>query len=160
MPDDVTDPAPDPASEPAADGEPREPAEASGPDQAADPGEQPRERRPRGRRRTRLYALTDGRTAASCTVLTMDTTITAAVTEDAWSGLPSEWRAVLAMCVPPDGRAVAEIAARMHIRLTPMTMLLGELAERGLVHHQPPLEGAETTNVHLLMRIRDNLARI
>ncbi|MGW5341968.1 DUF742 domain-containing protein [Streptomyces sp. NPDC004050] len=107
-----------------------------------------------------MYALTDGRTAASCTVLTMDTTITAAVTEDAWSGLPSEWRAVLAMCVPPDGRAVAEIAARMHIRLTPMTMLLGELAERGLIHHQPPLEGAETTNVHLLRRIRDNLARI
>ncbi|MFD0265313.1 DUF742 domain-containing protein [Streptomyces sp. NPDC127106] len=161
MPDDVTDPAADDA--------PREPAETAGPAEApgpdepdgpAEPGEQPRERRPRGRRRTRLYALTDGRTAASCTVLTMDTTITAAVAEHAWSGLPSEWRAVLAMCVPPDGRAVAEIAARMHIRLTPMTMLLGELADRGLIHHQPPLEGAETTNVHLLMRIRDNLARI
>ncbi|WP_438310156.1 DUF742 domain-containing protein [Streptomyces sp. HUAS TT3] len=171
MPDDVTDPAADPATGAA----PREPSSSAapegsaeddgperreGPDGSPEPGGPLREQRPRGRRRTRLYALTDGRTAASCTVLTMDTTITAAVTEDAWSGLPSEWRAVLAMCVPPDGRAVAEIAARMHIRLTPMTMLLGELAERGLIHHQPPLEGAETTNVHLLRRIRDNLARI
>ncbi|MFK0259045.1 DUF742 domain-containing protein [Streptomyces sp. NPDC090445] len=161
MPDDVTDTA--------ADDEPidptdlldlSDPTDPSEPEEPAEPGEPPRVRRPRGRRRTRLYALTDGRTAASCTVLTMDTTITAAVAEDAWSGLPSEWRAVLAMCVPPDGRAVAEIAARMHIRLTPMTMLLGELADRGLIHHQPPLEGAESTNVHLLMRIRDNLARI
>ncbi|RST14785.1 DUF742 domain-containing protein [Streptomyces sp. WAC05374] len=113
-----------------------------------------------GRRRTRLYALTDGRTAAPHTVLTMDTTITAAVTEDAHDGLPSEWQAVLTMCPPPNGRAVAEIAARMGMRLTPVALLLGELADRGLVHHRPPLEGAQTSNVHLLMRIRDNLARI
>ncbi|MEV8531431.1 DUF742 domain-containing protein [Streptomyces sp. NPDC051211] len=124
------------------------------------PQPHPPQPQPRGPRRTRLYALTDGRTAAPCTVLTMDTTITAAVDADADSGLPTEWRAILAMCSPPDGRAVAEIAARMHIRLTPMTLLLGELADRGLIHHRPPLEGAETTNVHLLMRIRDNLARI
>ncbi|MFF8288636.1 DUF742 domain-containing protein [Streptomyces sp. NPDC016309] len=112
------------------------------------------------RRRTRLYALTDGRTAAPRTVLTMDTTITAAVAGDAQDGLPTEWRAVLAMCPPPAGRAVAEIAARMGMRLTPMALLLGELADRGLIHHRPPLEGAGTSNVHLLMRIRDNLARI
>ncbi|WP_327135098.1 DUF742 domain-containing protein [Streptomyces sp. NBC_01343] len=113
-----------------------------------------------GRRRTRLYALTDGRTAAPHTVLTMDTTITAAVGAEGGGGLPTEWQAVLAMCAPPGGLAVAEIAARMRIRLTPMTLLLGELADRGLIHHQPPLQGAETTNVHMLMRIRDNLARI
>ncbi|MFE2548134.1 DUF742 domain-containing protein [Streptomyces sp. NPDC059355] len=113
-----------------------------------------------GRRRTRLYALTDGRTAAPHTVLTMDTTITAAVGAEGRGGLPTEWQAVLAMCAPPGGLAVAEIAARMRIRLTPMTLLLGELADRGLIHHQPPLQGAETTNVHMLMRIRDNLARI
>ncbi|OEJ34277.1 DUF742 domain-containing protein [Streptomyces subrutilus] len=112
------------------------------------------------RRRTRLYALTDGRTAAPHTVLTMDTTITAAADGDAHGGLPTEWRAILAMCAPPGGLAVAEIAARMRIRLTPMTLLLGELADRGLIHHRPPLDGAETTDVHLLMRIRDNLARI
>ncbi|MFF4850719.1 DUF742 domain-containing protein [Streptomyces sp. NPDC001194] len=113
-----------------------------------------------GRRRTRLYALTDGRTAAPQTVLTMDTTITAAAGAEGRGGLPTEWQAVLAMCAPPGGLAVAEIAARMRIRLTPMTLLLGELADRGLIHHQPPLQGAETTNVHMLMRIRDNLARI
>ncbi|MEU6891017.1 DUF742 domain-containing protein [Streptomyces sp. NPDC046557] len=115
--------------------------------------------RPAGRRRTRLYALTDGRTAAPHTVLTMDTTITA-VAANGHDGLPTEWQAVLAMCPPPGGMAVAEIAARTHIRLTPMTLLLGELADRGLIHHRPPLGEAETTNVHLLMRIRDNLARI
>lgn len=113
-----------------------------------------------GRRRPRLYALTDGRTAVPHTVLTMDTTITAAVSADAHSGLPSEWQTILAMCPPPNGQAVAEIAARMQMRLTPMTFLLGELADRGLVHHRPPLEESETTNVNLLMRIRDSLARI
>ncbi|MFE2876108.1 DUF742 domain-containing protein [Streptomyces roseus] len=113
-----------------------------------------------GGRRTRLYALTDGRTAAPQTVLTMDTTITAAAGTEARGGLPTEWQAVLAMCDRPGGLAVAEIAARMRIRLTPMTLLLGELADRGLIHHRPPLQGAETTNVHMLMRIRDNLARI
>lgn len=115
---------------------------------------------PGSRRRTRLYAMTDGRTAAAHTVLTMDTTITAAVAGDAHDGLPSEWQAVLSLCPAPEGRAVAEIAARMGMRLTPMTLVLGELADRGLIHHRPPLEGAATTNVHLLMRIRDNLARI
>lgn len=123
----------------------------------------PDEPQRRSPRRTRLYALTDGRTtAAPQTVLTMDTTIVAAVTadDDAHSGLPTEWRAILAMCPPPGGLAVAEIAARMHMRLTPMTLLLGELADRGMIHHRPPLEGAQTTNVHLLMKIRDNLARI
>ncbi|MCB5165580.1 DUF742 domain-containing protein [Streptomyces bambusae] len=139
---------------------------ADGPPEPTDGAQEPGDGRgpvpvrPRGRRRTRLYALTDGRTAAECTVLTMDTTITAAADPDADSGLPSEWRAVLALCRAPQGRAVAELAARMHIRLTPMTLLLGELADRGLVHHRPPLAGAETSNVHLLMRIRDNLARI
>ncbi|MET8755600.1 DUF742 domain-containing protein [Streptomyces sp. NPDC004667] len=122
----------------------------------------PDEPQRRSPRRTRLYALTDGRTAAAPqTALTMDTTITAAVAaDDAHTGLATEWRAVLAMCAPPGGIAVAEIAARMHMRLTPMTLLLGELADRGLIHHRPPLDGAETTNVHLLMKIRDNLARI
>ncbi|WP_307666082.1 DUF742 domain-containing protein [Streptomyces sp. V1I1] len=104
--------------------------------------------------------MTDGRTAAPHTVLTMDTTITAVVGADAHGGLPTEWQAILSMCPAPDGRAVAEIAARMHMRLTPMTVLLGELADRGLIHHRPPLAEAETTNVHLLMRIRDSLARI
>ncbi|MEU3406513.1 DUF742 domain-containing protein [Streptomyces sp. NPDC006670] len=122
----------------------------------------PDEPQRRSPRRTRLYALTDGRTsAAPQTVLTMDTTIVAAVpADDEDPGLSTEWRAVLALCAPPAGMAVAEIAARMHMRLTPMTLLLGELADRGLIDHRPPLEGAETTNVHLLMKIRDNLARI
>ncbi|MGW7441517.1 DUF742 domain-containing protein [Streptomyces sp. NPDC054849] len=120
----------------------------------------PQDEQPASRRRTRLYALTDGRTDAAHTVLTMDTTITAAAVDDAQGALPTEWQEILAMCAPPGGRAVAEIAARMHIRLTPMTLLLGELADRGLIHHRPPLAASDTTDVHLLMRIRDNLARI
>ncbi|MFE7302765.1 DUF742 domain-containing protein [Streptomyces sp. NPDC057579] len=111
-------------------------------------------------RRPRLYALTDGRTTAPGVALTMDTLITATVAADADGSLSTEWQAILAMCQPPNGRAVAEIAARMHMRLTPMVLLLSELAERGLIHHRPPLRATETSNVHLLMKIRDNLARI
>lgn len=86
--------------------------------------------------------------------------ITATVAPNAHGSLPTEWQAILAMCQPPNGRAVAEIAARMHMRLTPTTVLLGELFDRGLIHYRPPLEAAETSNVHLLTRIRDSLARI
>ncbi|GGQ18737.1 MULTISPECIES: DUF742 domain-containing protein [Streptomyces] len=118
------------------------------------------EPQPASRRRTRLYALTDGRTAAAHTVLTMDTTITAAAADDAHGALPTEWQEILDLCAPPGGRAVAEIAARMNIRLTPMTLLLGELADRGLITHRPPLAASDTTDVNLLMRIRDSLARI
>ncbi|MEU7568788.1 DUF742 domain-containing protein [Streptomyces fradiae] len=116
----------------------------------------------RSGRRPRLYALTDGRTGTPRTVLTMDTTITASALpgDGTHRGLPTEWQHVLALCPPPAGLAVAEVAARMGMRLTPMTLLLGELADRGLVRHRPPLEGAEATDVHLLLRIRDNLARI
>ncbi|MGK5543730.1 DUF742 domain-containing protein [Streptomyces sp. URMC 127] len=114
-----------------------------------------------GRRRPRLYALTDGRTAASRHGLTMDTVITAdAGAGDGHGSLPTEWREILAMCPPPGGRAVAEIAARMRMRLTPMVVLLGEMLERGLIRHRPPLDASETSNVHLLMKIRDNLARL
>ncbi|MCQ8774410.1 DUF742 domain-containing protein [Streptomyces telluris] len=122
---------------------------------AADP-------QPGRRRRTRLYALTDGRTAASRHGLTMDTVITAApgAGSHGHGGLPTEWQEILAMCPSPNGRAVAEIAARMGMRLTPMVVLLGELLERGLIRHRPPLDASETSNVHLLMKIRDNLARL
>ncbi|WP_455410044.1 DUF742 domain-containing protein [Streptomyces hiroshimensis] len=119
---------------------------------AADP-------QPGRRRRTRLYALTDGRTASSRHGLTMDTVITA-VPGVGHGGLPTEWQEILAMCPSPNGRAVAEIAARMRMRLTPMVVLLGELLERGLIRHRPPLDASETSNVHLLMKIRDNLARL
>ncbi|GHF53149.1 hypothetical protein GCM10010218_38240 [Streptomyces mashuensis] len=117
---------------------------------------------PGRRRRTRLYALTDGRTAASRHGLTMDTVITAtAGTGHGGHGsLPTEWQEILAMCPSPNGRAVAEIAARMRMRLTPMVVLLGEMLERGLIRHRPPLDASETSNVHLLMKIRDNLARL
>ncbi|MEU1820231.1 DUF742 domain-containing protein [Streptomyces roseifaciens] len=123
---------------------------------AADP-------QPGRRRRTRLYALTDGRTAGSRHGLTMDTVITAAPGAGhghGCGGLPTEWQEILAMCPSPNGRAVAEIAARMRMRLTPMVVLLGELLERGLIRHRPPLDASETSNVHLLMKIRDNLARL
>ncbi|MEV5376615.1 DUF742 domain-containing protein [Streptomyces nondiastaticus] len=116
---------------------------------------------PGRRRRTRLYALTDGRTAASRHGLTMDTVITAAAEPGHGHGsLPTEWQEILGMCPSPNGRAVAEIAARMGMRLTPMVVLLGELLERGLIRHRPPLDASETSNVHLLMKIRDNLARL
>lgn len=118
------------------------------------------DQQPKGPRRTRLYALTDGRTAAPRTALTMDTMILAALDPEDLGNLPTEWRAVLGMCRPPGGLAVAEIAARMHMRLTPATVLLSELADRGLVRPRPPLEAAKTSNVHLLTRIRDSLARI
>jgi hypothetical protein len=113
-----------------------------------------------GPRRTRAYALAAPRTEPEAgEEITMHSTIrTTAAAEEA-KAVPEEWQAVLRMCAPP-GIAVAEVAARMRMRLTPTVVLVGELLAHGLVHHQPPVSDAGASTIPLLHRIRRGLAAL
>lgn len=111
-------------------------------------------------RRTRPFALTGGHVQSSARI-TMNCLVGAAVPEDAVGALPDEWRAVLSICHAAPGRAVivTELAARLHVFVTPLTVMLGELLAQGLITHQPAQSGADATNIRLLYRVRDGLAR-
>lgn len=97
----------------------------------------------------------------AATRITMNSLVSAAVAEDAVGALPDEWRAVLAVCHGAPGRTVivTELAARLHVFVTPLTVMLGELVAQGLVTHQPAGDGAAASNIRLLYRVRDGLAR-
>ncbi|MEU8137242.1 DUF742 domain-containing protein [Streptodolium elevatio] len=113
-------------------------------------------------RRTRPFALTGGHVqSSSSTRITMNSLVAAAVPEDAVGALPDEWRAVLAICHGAPARTVivTELAARLHMFVTPLTVMLGELLGQGLITHQPAVSGADATNIRLLYRVRDGLAR-
>ncbi|WP_436771785.1 DUF742 domain-containing protein [Yinghuangia sp. YIM S09857] len=113
-------------------------------------------------RRTRPFALTGGNVqSSSSSRITMNSLVAAAVPDDAAGALPDEWRAVLAVCDGAPGRTVivTELAARLHMFVTPLTVMLGELLAQGLITHQPAASGADASNIRLLYRVRDGLAR-
>ncbi|NUU22023.1 MAG: DUF742 domain-containing protein [Streptomycetaceae bacterium] len=112
-------------------------------------------------RRTRPFALTGGHLASGAARITMNSLVTATVPADAVGALPDEWRAVLAVChsAPAHTVIVTELAARLHVFVTPLTAMLGELLAQGLITHQPAASGADASNIRLLYRVRDGLAR-
>ena len=109
-------------------------------------------------RRTRLFALApaDSQTrAVPGEAVSMHSAVTALAPPGQLGGFPEEWQAAILLCQAP--RAVAEIAASLHLPLTTVIQLLTELAARGLVHHQPPMTEHQATDVTLLRRIRSGL---
>ncbi|MFF1678406.1 DUF742 domain-containing protein [Streptomyces sp. NPDC058256] len=118
---------------------------------------------PRPVRTTRAYALTGtgigiGTGAARAAghevlQLAMHSLVQAAVSPSAAYGYPREWQAVLAWSSHRPGVAVAEIAARLGLQLTPTRLLLDELHIRGLVACQAAGD-TDDANIALLLRIR------
>lgn len=114
---------------------------------------------PRGTRKTRTFALTGSRTdRPPGERFTMHSTVRAVVRADDARSIPEEWQAVLRLCAGP-GIAVAELAARTGMRLTPTVILLGELLEQGLIEHRPPMNDQDAMNIEFLRRIRSGLER-
>ncbi len=75
--------------------------------------------------------------------------------------LPEEHYAVVTMCQHP--RSVAEIAATLSVPLGVAKVLVGDMAERGLVHvHQTntPVGGGQQPNLTLLERVLRGLRRL
>ncbi|MQY15057.1 hypothetical protein SRB5_52340 [Streptomyces sp. RB5] len=113
----------------------------------------------RGSRRTRAFALSASRSeTAAGDGISMHSTIRAAVPPDQARSIPEEWQDILRVCAPP-GVAVAELAARTGRRLTPTTVLLGQLLASGLIDHSPPLSDAEASNIEFLLRLRSGIER-
>ncbi|AUH39310.1 DUF742 domain-containing protein [Streptomyces sp. CMB-StM0423] len=114
---------------------------------------------PRGTRRTRTFALTGSRTdRAPGEQFTMHSTVRAAVPPDDARSIPEEWQTILRLCAGP-GIAVAELAARIGMRLTPAAVLLAQLLEQGLIEHRPPMSDPDAMNIDFLRRIRSGLER-
>ncbi|MFH8350105.1 DUF742 domain-containing protein [Streptomyces sp. NPDC018045] len=112
-------------------------------------------------RRTRTYALTENRAARAhghaAQPLTMQSLICTADRPGALVGaVPQEWQTVLAWCCGT-GIAVAEIAARLQLRLTPTLALLRAMHAHGLITSQTSLDA--DGNVAILLRVRNCLAR-
>ncbi|MFJ4920855.1 DUF742 domain-containing protein [Streptomyces sp. NPDC088725] len=115
---------------------------------------------PQRPRRTRTFALTSAQAEVRggqdpSERITMESLIRTAVEIGAAENIPEEWQTVMRWCAGT-GIAVAEIAARMRMRLTPTTVMLAELRARGLVTHHAPVNRAP--DVAFLRRVRNGLA--
>ncbi len=109
----------------------------------------------------RAYTWTGGRTKSDFVfeletlVSTNDQTIQMA------RQLPEEHYAVVTMCQHP--RSVAEIAATLSVPLGVAKVLVGDMAERGLVHvHQTntPVGGGQQPSFTLMERVLSGLRRL
>ncbi|MEV6107506.1 DUF742 domain-containing protein [Streptomyces sp. NPDC051940] len=113
----------------------------------------------RGTRRTRTFALTaamaDGQRPEG---ITMHSTVRTVADPKSARHIPEEWQRILALCTG-SGLAVAEVSARIGMRLTPTVDLLRELVAHGLVEHSAPLTEADASNIEFLRRLRRGLER-
>ncbi len=107
----------------------------------------------------RPYAWTRGRTKS-----TMDLRIEALVTtselgEDIEAMTHSEHRSVAELCVEP--RSVAEVATLLHVPLGVAKVLLGDMANLGLVIvHKTATGGANKAHLMLMERVLSGLRRL
>ncbi len=108
----------------------------------------------------RPYAWTGGRTEPA-RELAMDTLVstTAVASGTAEHSADADHQAVAALCVEP--RAVAEVAALLPVPLGVARVLLGDMAERGMirVHHSGGGAG-ESPDVEVMRRVLDGLRQL
>ncbi|KOV79338.1 DUF742 domain-containing protein [Nocardia sp. NRRL S-836] len=107
----------------------------------------------------RAYAWTGGRTRSSVN-LEIETLVSANDQSRQSAGiLQAEHQHVVELCRSP--RSVAEVAALMRLPLGVAKVLLGDLAERGLVDvHQTVSAGGDTPDLGLMERVLGGLRRL
>ncbi|HEX7301516.1 DUF742 domain-containing protein [Lentzea sp.] len=107
----------------------------------------------------RAYAWTGGRTRSSIH-LEIETLVSANDQSRRSAGiLQSEHQRVVELCRSP--RSVAEVAALMRLPLGVVKVLLGDMAERGLVDvHQTASAGGDTPDLGLMERVLSGLRRL
>jgi Protein of unknown function (DUF742) len=109
----------------------------------------------------RPYALIGGRTTASRSDLAIEDLVTADASGPSAmaSSLPDEHRAIMSLCAGVT-ISVAEVAARLHVPLGVTRILVGDLADQGLlrIHRaEAGLAADGRPDTHLLKRV---LARL
>ncbi|MFD5827966.1 DUF742 domain-containing protein [Lentzea sp. NPDC060358] len=107
----------------------------------------------------RAYAWTGGRTRSNIH-LEIETLVSANDQSRRSAGiLQSEHQRVVELCRSP--RSVAEVAALMRLPLGVVKVLLGDMAERGLVDvHQTASAGGDTPDLGLMERVLSGLRRL
>ncbi len=154
---------PAPASEPTP--APAPPAEDPGPGEDAEPVEDPGDEAnwgepEEGYSLVRPYAWTGGRTEPA-RELAMDTLVstTAVVAGTAEHSANADHQAVAALCAVP--RAVAEVAALLPVPLGVARVLLGDMAERGMIRVHRGVAGVgESPDLEVLQRVLAGLRRL
>lgn len=107
----------------------------------------------------RAYAWTGGRTRSNID-LEIETLVSANDQSRHSAGiLQAEHQRVVELCHSP--RSVAEVAALMRLPLGVVKVLLGDMAERGLVDvHQTASAGGDTPDLGLMERVLSGLRRL
>jgi hypothetical protein len=107
----------------------------------------------------RAYAWTGGRTRSNIN-LEIETLVSANdQTRQSAGILQAEHQHVVELCRSP--RSVAEVAALMRLPLGVVKVLLGDMAERGLVDvHQTASAGGDTPDLGLMERVLSGLRRL
>ncbi|ANZ39264.1 hypothetical protein BBK82_27595 [Lentzea guizhouensis] len=107
----------------------------------------------------RAYAWTGGRTRSNID-LEIETLVSASDQSRQSAGiLQAEHQHVVELCRSP--RSVAEVAALMRLPLGVAKVLLGDMAERGLVDvHQTVSAGGDTPDLGLMERVLSGLRRL
>lgn len=108
----------------------------------------------------RAYAWTGGRTRSNIS-LEIETLVSA--NDQSWQSagiLQAEHQHVVELCRSP--RSVAEVAALMRLPLGVAKVLLGDMAERGLVdvHQTASSAGGDTPDLGLMERVLSGLRRL
>jgi hypothetical protein len=107
----------------------------------------------------RAYSWTGGRTTSSLQ-LEIETLVT--VSEWDWQSAPmlkAEYHDVVALCDSP--RSVAEVAALLRVPLGVARVLLGDMAERGLIDvHRTASSDGDVPDLGLMERVLSGLRRL
>src|SRR6266508_4644945 len=111
-----------------------------------------------GRRRVRPYAMTGGRTRPSHEDLEIEALVATTSSGQRTPKLSVEQRAIAALC--HDLLSIAEIAARLHLPLGVIRVLVGDMADERLVIVYRPAQAGDRPDRALLQRVLYGLRTI
>ena len=112
----------------------------------------------RGRRRVRPYAVTRGRTRPSGEDLELEALVSTTVLGEAARSLSPERHSIALLC--RDVLSIAEISARLSLPLGVARVLVGDMADEGLLQVHRPTQVGDHPDIVLLERVLDRLRAI
>ena len=118
------------------------------------PGDQPAA----DRRRVRPYAMTGGRTKPAYADLEIEALVSTTSAGERASKLTVEQRAIAALC--RDILSIAEVSARLDLPLGVTRVLVGDMADEGMVLIHRPTQTGDRPDLALLERVLDGLRSI
>ena len=111
-----------------------------------------------GRRRVRPYAMTRGRTRPVYADLEIEALVSTTSQGERMPKLTVEQRAIAGLC--RDILSIAEISARLDLPLGVTRVLVGDMADEGLVMVHRPSQAGERPDLALLERVLYGLRTI